>query len=81
MNMRIGPDHLATCFVYLAQHFELIRLTLEYRHTRTHHENGSAPALTLLDLLHKAPALSEMLTPDAQKALSATSRSFHRLEL
>lgn len=41
------------------------------------HRSSLAPAVTLSDLLHKAPRLRQWLTPDAQKALSATSRSFH----
>ena len=47
------------------------------RHQESSHTDSPASALTLLDLLDKAPRLLELLTPDAQKALSATSRSFH----
>ena len=37
---------------------------------------SSSASLTLLDVLHEVPTLPELLTTDAQKALSAASKSF-----
>ena len=71
---------MTPCFLAVASAFYFIlfhRITSGCRHKWTRQWHGTPnPDLTLSDLLHKALRLPELLTPDAQKASAATSRSF-----
>ena len=48
------------------------------RHRESQHSPAISPctSITLLDVLHEVPVLPQLLTPGAQKALSAASRGF-----
>ena len=75
-------DRMAPCFLAVASAFYLMAMPKRTSECRPKQvcfwprEGLGAGTGPLLDLLRKAPWLLQLLTPDDQKALSATSRSF-----